>query len=211
MSLPHELDDRIHPPSKDEDPTQLSLMLSGKPYLASDPYICRIRDDQARKVWEVNQTVDMGPRMKVMSELVRMAKEVYIVQGFFCEYGFNITIGEDVFIGANCTFLDVCPIKIGTRTMFGPNVQVLTPSHPISPEERNGLQGREWAIPVSIGNDCWIGAGVTICPGVTIGDGCTVGAATVVTKDIPSRSVVVGNPGRVIKKIKEDGTLETVN
>jgi maltose O-acetyltransferase len=101
-------------------------------------------------------------------------------------------------------------VKIGTRTMLGPNVQIYTPVHPISPEARNGLKGREWATPVTIGNDCWLGGGVIVCPGVTIGDGCTIGAGSVVTKDVPSRSVVVGNPGRVVKRIKEDGTLESV-
>jgi maltose O-acetyltransferase len=79
-------------------------------------------------------------------------------------------------------------VKIGTRTMLGPNVQIYTPVHPISPEARNGLKGREWATPVTIGNDCWLGGGVIV----------------------PSRSVVVGNPGRVVKRIKEDGTLESV-
>lgn len=92
--------------------------------------------------------------------------------------------------------------------MLGPNVQILTPAHPVSPEERNGLKGKEWAKPVTIGNDCWLGAGVTVCPVVTIGDGVTLGAASVVTKDVPSRSLVVGDPGRVIKEIKADGTLE---
>lgn len=85
--------------------------------------------------------------------------------------------------------------------MFGPNVSLYTPLHPLSPEERNGLKGREWAKPISIGADCWIGGSVTVLPGVTIGEGCTVGAGSVVTKDIPARSVAVGNPARVIKTI----------
>ncbi|WWD02676.1 hypothetical protein V865_000717 [Kwoniella europaea PYCC6329] len=210
MSLPHQTNPRISPPGSDEDPTELSLMLSGQPYHSWNPYIDRIRDAQARKVWEINQVVNMMERMEKMREFIYMGKEVWIVQGFFCEYGFNITIGDEVFIGANCTLLDVCPITIGSRTMLGPNVQILTPSHPISPEERSGLKGREWAKPVKVGNDCWIGAGVTICPGVTVGDGCTIGAASVVTRDVPPRSVVVGNPGRVIKRILEDGTVENV-
>jgi maltose O-acetyltransferase len=85
--------------------------------------------------------------------------------------------------------------------MFGPNVSLYTPQHPISPEERNGLKGREWAVPISIGSDCWIGGNVVVCPGVKIGDGCTIGAGSVVTKDVPARSVAVGNPARVIKSI----------
>lgn len=85
--------------------------------------------------------------------------------------------------------------------MLGPNVGIYTPQHPLSPEERNGLKGREWAVPISIGEDCWIGGSVTILPGVTIGKGSTIGAGSVVTKDVPERSVAVGNPARVIKTI----------
>ena len=90
---------------------------------------------------------------------------------------------------------------IGSRTLLGPNVSIYTPQHPLSPEERNGLKGREWAVPISIGEDCWIGGSVTICPGVAIGKGSTIGAGSVVTKNIPERSVAVGNPARVIKTI----------
>ncbi|WWC89613.1 uncharacterized protein L201_004538 [Kwoniella dendrophila CBS 6074] len=208
MPLPHETNSRILPPEEDEDPTQLALMIEGKPYLSYDGYIDKIRDKSAKKVWEINQIMDMVPRMDAMREFIYMGKEVWIVQGFFCEYGFNITLGDEVFIGANCTLLDVGPIKIGSRTMLGPNVQILTPSHPISPEERNGLKGKEWAKSVIIGDDCWIGAGATICPGVNIGNGSTIGASSVITKNIPPRSIVVGNPGRIIKTIKEDGTTE---
>jgi maltose O-acetyltransferase len=94
--------------------------------------------------------------------------------------------------------------------MLGPNVQLYTPEHPVSPEARNGLRGAEWAKPIKIGDNCWLGGGVIVCPGVTIGNGCTIGAGSVVTKDVPDRSVVVGNPGKVVKQIKEDGTLENV-
>ena len=94
--------------------------------------------------------------------------------------------------------------------MIGTNCQFYTPSHPIVPELRNGLDGPEWAKPITIGKDCWLGGGVVVLPGVTIGDGVTIGAASVVTKDIPSRTVAVGNPARVIKKIEEDGTVVAV-
>jgi maltose O-acetyltransferase len=94
--------------------------------------------------------------------------------------------------------------------MLGPNCGIYTPQHPVSPEERNGLKGREWAKPIVIGKDCWLGGSVIVCPGVTIGDGCTIGAGAVVTKNIPSRSVAIGNPARVVKHIEEDGTLVPV-
>jgi maltose O-acetyltransferase len=94
--------------------------------------------------------------------------------------------------------------------MLGANVQIYTPSHPLSPEARNGLSGAEWAKSIRIGDDCWIGGGVIIVPGVTIGNGVTIGAGSVVTKDIPDRVVAVGNPARVIKKINADGSTENV-
>jgi len=92
--------------------------------------------------------------------------------------------------------------------MIAANTQIYTPTHPIMPEERNGLDGAEWAKPIVVGNDVWIGGGVILCPGVTIGDGSTIGAGTVVTKDVPPRSVVVGNPGRVIKTLPLPGAQE---
>ncbi|WWC61587.1 uncharacterized protein I303_104171 [Kwoniella dejecticola CBS 10117] len=208
MPAPHETNPRISPPGEGEDATELGIMIAGKPYLAMDPYVDRIRAGQAKKVWEINQIVDIPARMDAMRGFLNMGRDVCIMQGFFCEYGFNITLGDEVFIGANCTFLDVSPIKIGSRTMLGPNVQILTPNHPIVPEQRTGPGAREWAEAITIGDDCWIGAGATICPGITIGDGVTIGASTVVTRDVPARCVVVGNPGRVIKRIKEDGTVE---
>jgi len=94
--------------------------------------------------------------------------------------------------------------------MLGANVQLYTPAHPISPEERNGLDGAEWAKTIRIGKDCWLGGGVIVVPGVTIGDGVTIGAGSVVTKDLPDRVVAVGNPARIIKKINADGTTENV-
>lgn len=94
--------------------------------------------------------------------------------------------------------------------MIGPNVQLLTPTHPISPEERNGCKGPEAAQPITIGNDCWIGGGVIILAGVTIGDGSTVGAGSVVTRSVPPRHVVVGNPAKPVKRIELDGTVVDV-
>lgn len=91
--------------------------------------------------------------------------------------------------------------------MIGPNVQILTPTHPINPELRNGLQGPEAAGPITIGKNVWIGGGVIILSNVTIGDGCTVGAGSVVTKDVPPRTVVVGNPAKPVKRIELDGTV----
>jgi maltose O-acetyltransferase len=92
-------------------------------------------------------------------------------------------------------------VKIGSRTLFGPNVQIYTATHPIRPEDRNGTKGRESAKPITIGDDCWIGGAAIICPGVTIGNGVTVGAGSVVTKDVPDRVFVAGNPAKIIRHI----------
>lgn len=96
---------------------------------------------------------------------------------------------------------DMRTVSIGSRTLIGPNVSIYTPIHPISPEERNGLSGHQWGAPVVIEEDCWIGGSVVIVPGVRIGKGSTIGAGSVVVKDIPARSVAVGNPARVVKTI----------
>lgn len=92
-------------------------------------------------------------------------------------------------------------MTIGDRTLLGPNVQIYAATHPTSPEERNGKYGKEYSKAVTIGNDCWIGGAAVLCPGVTIGDGSTVAAGAVVTKDVPPRSVVGGNPARVLKTV----------
>ncbi|KAJ1305127.1 hypothetical protein OPQ81_000164 [Rhizoctonia solani] len=179
-------------------------MITGQPYLASDPYIQKIAREQSRKVREINTEEDEAKREVLLRRLLKCKEDaqVAIVMPFFCEYGFNVILEGDVFIGTGCTMLDVCPITIGEGTLIGPNVQIYTPVHPLKPEERNGLKGPESAKPIKIGKDCWIGGAVIICPGVTIGDGCTVGAGSVVTKDVEPRCLVAGNPARLIKRIE---------
>lgn len=115
---------------------------------------------------------------------------------FFCDHGDGIRLGENVFINANCTMLDGAYITIGDHTLVGPNVQIYTPVHPMDPIARR--QTKEYSRPVSIGRDCWLCGGAIILPGVTIGDRCIIGAGSVVTHDVPSDSVAVGNPARVI-------------
>jgi Acetyltransferase (isoleucine patch superfamily) len=116
---------------------------------------------------------------------------------FFCDYGYNIELGEHAFINFNCVILDGAPVKIGHHTLIGPAVQIYTPQHPMDYIQRREMV--ESAHAVIIGNDCWIGGGAVICPGVTIGDRCIIGAGSVVTKDVPDDSLVVGNPA-VIKR-----------
>ena len=123
-----------------------------------------------------------------------------INQPFRCDYGKQISIGKRFFANFNFTVLDEAPVTIGDDCFIGPNVSIYTACHSTDPVERNSR--REWAEPVSIGNNVWIGGSVTILPGVTIGDNVTIGAGSVVTKDIPSNSIAVGNPCKVIKKLE---------
>lgn len=129
---------------------------------------------------------------------------------FLCDYGRNIHIGTNVSVNMNCTFVDCNRIEIGDHVLIASNVQIYTATHPVELSERltpdwNPDSGeyfcRTYALPVKIGNGCWIGGGVIILPGVTIGEGSVIGAGSVVTKDIPANCLAVGNPCKVIRKI----------
>ena len=125
--------------------------------------------------------------------------KVFINQPFYCDYGKQISVGRRFFANFNLTILDEAPVTFGDDCFIGPNVSIYTACHSTDPVERNSR--REWALPVTIGHNVWIGGSVTILPGVTIGDNVTIGAGSVVVSDIPSNSVAVGNPCRVVKKI----------
>jgi acetyltransferase-like isoleucine patch superfamily enzyme len=111
-------------------------------------------------------------------------------------------LGKGVYINFNCTFLDTCLITIGARTLIGPNCSFFAAGHPLDPFLRNGTKGPEFGDPITIGEDCWFGGNVTVCPGVTLGRGVVVGAGSVVTKDVPAFHCVAGNPARIIRKIE---------
>lgn len=117
---------------------------------------------------------------------------------FHCDHGHGIRLGEHVFVNANCTFLDGGFITIGAHTLIGPSVQIYTPHHPLDPMERRSP--KEYSYPVSIGEDCWIGGNVTICPGVTIGNRCIIAAGSVVIHDIPDDCMAAGNPATIKKR-----------
>lgn len=138
-------------------------------------------------------------RNEILKELFgTFSHECYIEPPFYCDYGSNIHLDDFVYLNHGCVFLDVNEIKIGKNTFLAPNVHLYTAGHPIDPVKR---RTQEFGKPIIIGRDCWIGGNVVILPGITIGDGVTIGAGSVVTKDIESFSVAVGNPARVIKKI----------
>lgn len=129
-------------------------------------------------------------------------KNVYFEPPFHCEYGSHITVGENFYANIGCIMLDVAKITIGKNVMFGPNVSIYTAGHPIHPESRNS--GYEYGIPVTIGDNVWIGGSCVILPGVKIGNDVVIGAGSVVTKDIPDRVCAAGNPCRVIREITEE-------
>ena len=116
------------------------------------------------------------------------------------DYG-NIQLGQGCFVNYNATFVDTCPIRVGARSLVGPNCSFFSGTHPLDPTLRNGTAGPELGKDINIGDDCWIAGNVIILPGVNIGHGSTVGAGSVVTKDVPAYHVVAGNPARIIKKL----------
>lgn len=120
---------------------------------------------------------------------------------FFCDYGTNIHLGERVYFNFGCVVLDVCEVKIGAFTSFGPAVQIYTATHPMNAQLR---RTQEFGRPITIGSDVWVGGGAIICPGVTIGSRTVVGAGSVVTRDIPEGVFAAGNPCRVIRQITEE-------
>ena len=128
-----------------------------------------------------------------------------IMPPFSCDYGVNIKIGKNSYFNMNCTFLDVCPIEIGDNVFVGPNTSFYTPCHPIHKDYR--YKGYEYAKPIKIENNVWIGGSVVILPGVTIEDGAVIGAGSVVTKDVKKNTIVAGNPAKLIRKITEEDRL----
>ena len=131
-------------------------------------------------------------------------KDAYVEAPFYCDYGYNISVGDYFFSNYDCVFLDCGKITIGDHVMLGPKVSIYTANHPIDPIVRN--YNHDMGIPVTIGSNVWIGGNTVICPGVTIGDNTVIGAGSVVTKDIPANVVAAGNPCRVIRPITEEDT-----
>ena len=144
---------------------------------------------------------DAATRLEILKELLGHIgdDDIIINQPFYCDYGKQISVGKRFFANFHFTVLDEAPVTIGDDCFIGPNVSIYTACHSTDPIERNTRQ--EWAEPVTIGNNVWIGGSATILPGVTIGDNVTIGAGSVVTNDIPSNVVAVGNPCRVIKRL----------
>lgn len=131
----------------------------------------------------INDTRPLPPKAASQEEDDKLFEnDPWVCQPIHTDYGINIMLGEGVFVNWNSTFVDTCPIRIGARTLIGPNCSFYSGSHPLDPAIRNGLEGPEHGQDINIGEDCWLGGNVIVLPGVTIGKGCTVGAGSVVTK-----------------------------
>jgi maltose O-acetyltransferase len=178
--------------------TEKDKMLAGELYDAGAPEIQAAFAATYRWLARYNAALDMAPsdRHKLLVERFAAVGDGAVVRPpFHCDYGFNIRLGERVFLNFNCVILDVVEVAIGDRTQIGPGVQILTADHPRDPATR--ASGLELGRPVRIGRNVWIGAGAIILPGVSIGDDALIGAGSVVTRDMPAGAVAFGNPARV--------------
>jgi maltose O-acetyltransferase len=184
-------------------PTEKEKMLAGELYNAQDPQLLaeRLRTQGLLQALNAAPAEQPAERTRLLRALLPNAgPEPGVTPPFYCDYGTNITMGDEVFFNFNCTILDVAAVAIGRRTLFGPGVQVYTATHPLDYQER--ASGLEYAKPIRIGEDVWVGGGAIICPGVTIGNRTVIGAGSVVTKDIPADVLAAGNPCRVIRMLR---------
>lgn len=169
-----------------------------------DPQLLAERAATQDKLYDYNRlrpSQQEERKALLKSIFAKTGEQLTVVSPFACDYGYNIEVGENFFANFNLVILDEARVKIGDNAFIAPNVAIYTAGHPLHASERN--QGLEYARPVTIGNNVWIGGNVVILPGVTIGDNCVIGGGSVVTKDIPPYSLAVGNPCRVIRKIEE--------
>src|SRR6476661_8199411 len=176
-------------------------MLAGELYDPMDRELVAGRDRARDLCQALNATreAQQEERRRILKELFGPGGEsVWMQPPFFCDYGSNILLGQRVFFNFNCVALDVCQIRIGDYTLFGPAVQLYTATHPMNAQLR---RQQEFARPIEIGADVWVGGGAIICPGVTIGSQSVIGAGSVVTRDIPGGVFAAGNPCRVIREI----------
>lgn len=177
-------------------------MLRGELYIADDPELRAdaIRRDELLTRFNATRASEIEEQRAILAKLLGEIGEGVVVRPpLTMDYGYQTTIGAHTFVNAGCVILDVARVAIGERCQIGPNVQILTPTHPLEPEAR--AAGWEAAEPITIGDNVWLGGGVIVCPGVTIGRDTVVGAGAVVTKDLPPRVLAVGNPARVVRRL----------
>ncbi|MER6614304.1 sugar O-acetyltransferase [Streptomyces xantholiticus] len=182
--------------------TNRERMLAGDLYIADDPDLAREAQRAVRLAAEylAAYAQDSGAAQAVVAELIgSLGAGAHIKPPLFVDYGTYITIGEGTFVNYNLTALDVAPITIGRDCQIGPNVQLLTPTHPVEPGPRRDKL--EAALPITIGDNVWLGGGAIVLPGVTIGDNSVIGAGAVVAKDVPANVIALGNPARVVRPV----------
>lgn len=191
--------------------TELEKCMAGEDYNCHDKIFLDFKSHARKLLQEYNALAyeQKEEKEKILKELCgKIGTKVSVASPFICDYGRNIFMGNNVSVNMNCTFVDCNEIIIGDNVLIASNVQLYTATHPVELAERyvqNPETGQSvrhtYALPIKIGNGCWLGGGVIVLPGVTIGDGSVIGAGSVVTKDIPKNSLAVGNPCHVIRKI----------
>jgi maltose O-acetyltransferase len=184
-------------------------MLRGELYRFDDPEIAadHARAQAILERYNATRHAEREERDRLLRELLGSVGEHVVVQpAFRCDYGTGITIGAGTFVNYDCVMLDAAPINISAACQLATQVQIVTATHPIDPEPRR--LGWEYAEPITVGDNVWLGAGVIVCPGVRIGDDTVVGAGAVVTRDLPSGVVAYGNPARVKRSIGERDRVE---
>ena len=183
-------------------------MISGKPYKAFDDELVNERRYAKELIFDFNsfRPNEIVNRNGLIKRLLDKIGNSFIIEPpFRCDYGYNIEIGENFYSNYNLIILDCAKVLIGDNVMIGPNVSIYTAGHPVHYEIRN--QGYEYTVPVSIGNNVWIGGNAVINPGVSIGDNSVIGSGSVVTKDIPDNVIAAGNPCKVLRGINEEDKL----
>lgn len=191
--------------------TEREKMLEGLLYDANyDEALIAERAVAKDLCFDFNQTrpSDVAGQTKIMQDLLGKTGDNFtVVAPFWCDYGSNIDIGDNFFANHNCVILDGAKVTFGDNVFIAPDCGFYTAGHPLDAERRN--QGLEYAKPITVGDNVWIGGGVKVMPGVTIGDNAVIGGGSVVTKDIPANVIAVGNPCRILREITpEDGLRE---
>lgn len=181
--------------------TEKLKMLAGEPYDAWDKTLYSERIECRKTLQQLNNAMpDSAEWRDAIDRLIPNSQGAYIEPPFRCDYGTNIEIGKNFFANFNCVVLDVAKVTIGDNVLFGPNIQLYAAGHPLDVQGRVE-QGIEFGLPITIGDNVWLGGSVVVCPGITIGDNSVIGAGSVVTKDIPANVVAAGNPCRVIRPL----------
>lgn len=186
-------------------------MLAGKPYLAGSGELVQFMHHSHLLCQKYNALpeTDTKGRDAIIDDLLgHHGKDCYLQGPIQFDYGRYTSVGDNFYANFNLTILDICPVTIGDNVMFGPNVTIATPLHPLRWQQRNPHKQdngqdttMEYGVPITIGDNCWLASNVTVCPGVTIGNGCVVGAGAVVTHDMPENSLVLGVPAKAVRQI----------